>query len=103
MIMKFVLSGIFLTLINFYFDASILSYIGAYALHWWCLDNFESIINIGIFLVRKLFAPCKYQSLERRFGNWAGKRPNYHRNQNRNVFFHLSFSYTAKYSLHYNI
>lgn len=72
MIKKFLLSAIFLTLITLFFSRSFLFVIGVYALHLWCLDNFESIINIGIFLLQKQTSPCEYRSLKQRFGNWAG-------------------------------
>lgn len=73
MIMKFLLSAFFLTLISISFNPSVLSLFGIYALHLWCVDNFESIINIFIYFLRKLLSPCECRSLKNRFGDWAGK------------------------------
>lgn len=58
-------------LIYTYFSVSILSLIGFYALLWWCVENFESIVQIVLSICQK-YCSLKRDSLKEQFGEWAG-------------------------------
>lgn len=55
------------------FIAWILILIGLYAVLWWSIDNFKSIVQIVRSLLVPYFQPQEDSKLSERFGNWAGK------------------------------
>lgn len=54
------------------FPVVILALIGIYALLWWCIDNFKSIVQIIRSFLVPYFQPNEDQPLSEKFGNWAG-------------------------------
>lgn len=52
--------------------ALILILIGAYALLWWSIDNFKSVVQIIRSFLVPYFQPHEDLPLSERFGNWAG-------------------------------
>lgn len=53
--------------------ALILILIGAYALLWWSIDNFKSIIQIIRSFMVPYFQPQDDLPLTEKFGTWAGR------------------------------
>lgn len=54
------------------FAAFILILIGIYALAWWCIDNFKSVVQIIRSFLVPYFQPQEDLPLSEKFGNWAG-------------------------------
>lgn len=52
--------------------ALILILIGAYALLWWSIDNFKSIVQIITSFLVPYFQPQEDLPLSEKFGSWAG-------------------------------
>lgn len=50
----------------------ILVLIGAYALIWWSIDNFKSVIQIIRSFLVPYFQPQDDLPLTEKFGSWAG-------------------------------
>lgn len=71
---KLKLSIILFFLIYALSNVTVLCIIGFYAVHYYFVENFESIVRIGINLFRNYLYPHKNVSLKERFGDWAGVR-----------------------------
>lgn len=54
------------------FTAFVLILIGVYALLWWSIDNFKSIIQIIRSFLVPYFQPHEDIPLSEKFGSWAG-------------------------------
>lgn len=54
------------------FAAFLFIWIGVYALIWWCIDNFKSIVQIIRSFLVPYFQPQEDLPLSEKFGNWAG-------------------------------
>lgn len=71
--MEFVLR----TLWNFLFYKNVLLYLlalaGVWAVLWWSIDNFRSIVQITRSFLIPYFQPQENKSLVEKFGKWAGK------------------------------
>lgn len=53
--------------------ALILILIGLYALLWWSIDNFKSIVQIIRSFLVPYFQPQEDVPLSEKFGSWAGR------------------------------
>lgn len=51
--------------------------IGMWALLWWSIDNFKSVVQIIKSMLTPYFQPQENKSLVERYGKWAGKVENY--------------------------
>lgn len=69
---KIALSILFFIVIYLLLNVTVLSLIGFYAIHYWCIENFESIIRIGVHICRKYLLQSKDLSLKEKYGDWAG-------------------------------
>lgn len=54
------------------FLVCLLALVGAYALCWWIVDNFKSVVQIARALLTPYFQPQEELTLLERYGNWAG-------------------------------
>lgn len=63
-------------IIEFVFSIQLISLIliliGLYALLWWSIDNFKSIVQIIRSFLVPFFQPQEDVPLSEKFGNWAG-------------------------------
>lgn len=50
----------------------VLVVIGAYALLWWSIDNFKSIVQVIRSILVPYFQPQDDVALSEKFGHWAG-------------------------------
>lgn len=70
--MEFVLR----TLVNFLLDTSVLLYLlalaGVWALLWWSIDNFKSVLQILKSVLLPYFQPQDNKTLVEKYGKWAG-------------------------------
>lgn len=64
------------TIISFVFSIQcvllVLVAIGAYALLWWSIDNFKSIVQVIRSMLLPYFQPQDDVALSEKFGHWAG-------------------------------
>lgn len=65
------------TIFGFLFDANVifnlLALAGAWAVLWWSIDNFRSIVEIIVTVLTPYFQPQERKTLVERYGKWAGK------------------------------
>lgn len=64
------------TLFDFLFHTNVILYLlalaGAWAVFWWSIDNFRSIVQIVMTILTPYFQPQERKTLVERFGKWAG-------------------------------
>lgn len=51
----------------------LLALAGAWALMWWSIENFRSIVQIIGSVLAPYFQPSENKTLVERFGKWAGE------------------------------
>lgn len=66
------LNDIFAFIFSVQCTALIFILIGAYALLWWSIDNFKSIVQIVTSFLVPYFQPQEDLPLNEKFGSWAG-------------------------------
>lgn len=88
------LSIAFFIIIYVVSNVTFLSLIGFYAMHYWCIENFDSIIRIGIHLFGKCLRPSEYLSLKQRFGDWAGLFGDFIQKQTQMIFVRWFFVFS---------
>lgn len=70
--------GIIDTLVSFVFSIQCiiltLVLIGAYALLWYGIDNFKSVVKVIRSILVPYFQPQEDVGLSEKFGQWAGTR-----------------------------
>lgn len=66
------LNDIFAFIFSVQCTALIFVLIGAYALLWWSIDNFKSIVQIVTSFLVPYFQPQEDLPLSEKFGSWAG-------------------------------
>ena len=64
---------IFSSVFSVEFLTVVLVLIGLYALLWWAIDNFKSLVQIATAVLRPLFQPQDDLPLKEKFGTWAGE------------------------------
>lgn len=52
---------------------NLLALAGTWAVLWWSIDNFRSIVEIVLSILTPYFQPQERKTLVERYGKWAGK------------------------------
>lgn len=64
------------TLIDFLFYTNVIYYLlvlaGAWAVLWWSIENFKSVVQIFKSTSSPYFQPQESKSLVEKYGKWAG-------------------------------
>lgn len=72
------MNSVIRTLVNFLIESNVLLYLlalaGVWAVLWWSIDNFKSIVQIVKTVVTPYFQPQENKSLIEKFGKWAGTK-----------------------------
>lgn len=65
------------TLVNFVFYTNLLNYLlvlaGVWAVLWWSIENFRSVVEITKSVLTPYFQPHENKSLVEKYGKWAGE------------------------------
>lgn len=65
------------TLVNFLFQTNLIFYslvaAGVWAVLWWSIENFKSVLLITKTILTPYFQPQENKTLVERYGKWAGK------------------------------
>lgn len=56
------------------FLVCLLAIVGVYAVCWWLVDNFKSVVQIVRALLTPYFQPQEELTLLERYGSWAGNK-----------------------------
>lgn len=66
------------TLVNFLFQTNLIFYLlaaaGVWAVLWWSIENFKSILLITKTILTPYFQPQESKTLVERYGKWAGMK-----------------------------
>lgn len=60
------------TVFSMEFVICLFALIGVYAICWWLIDNLKSVVQVLRTLLTPYFQPQEVQSLNERYGGWAG-------------------------------
>lgn len=51
--------------------------VGIWAIFWWSIENFKSVVQIVKSVLTPYFQPQESKSLVEKFGKWAGNARNF--------------------------